>query len=175
VNCIIMAGGKGTRFGSPAKFLSKVCGESIVERLLKQLESVCCHIMLALSKYTIMNVKNICGNYEVDCLESSGEDYVKDLATILSAYIKPPVLVLAADIVIKNSEILVKFVEKAMTEPVEVVTAVINRSGGVEPLGLSLFKSSGGSWRNIALSPSLVTDVDSVNDLRLAEKVCESV
>ncbi len=176
VQCIVMAGGRGTRFGSPTKFLRKVCGESIIERLLKQLESVCSHILVTLSKYTIAESKSLCNSYEVDCVELSGGGYVEDLTTSLSMCIKPPVLVLAADIVARNSIVIAKFVKRALAEHASVVTAVVNKGNGVEhAVGLSLFKAlGGGDWTNIALPPNLIMDVDDVKDIEHAKRVCAS-
>ena len=174
VRCIIMAGGQGNRFGSPTKFLQRVCGEIIIVRLLKQLRAICSHVLLVLSKHTLSELKSLCSNYEIDCIELCGENYVKDLAIILDAYIKLPALVLAADIVARESKVIAKFVEEALSEPAEVVTAVTSRNGGAEPIGLSLFKAPTGSWRNIVLPPNLITDIDEVKDLKQAEKVCSN-
>jgi GTP:adenosylcobinamide-phosphate guanylyltransferase len=172
VPCIVMAGGKGSRFGSPAKFLSEVCGESVLLRLLKQLRETCTHILIAASHHSIAYLKNVCRDSHIDCIELTGRDYVQDLSLALDIYRRFPVLVVTADLVVRGVDVIRNFIGVAIAKNVNVATGVVIRGERLEPVGLSLFKAPAGSEIWIPLPSDSVTDVDTPEDLSYAEKVC---
>ncbi len=165
IPCIIMAGGRGTRFGSPLKFLSHICGKSVLEKLLMDSEIVCRYIVLALSK-TTLRIKHICTDkYSIiDCIETSGEDFIRDL-TLLLDILPKPLLMIAADVYISDNKILIDFVNRALKTSEDIVTLTID-DNGEKLVGITLFKKPHGSWRNIIYSKNSVIDIDKVDDLK---------
>jgi len=169
--CLVMAGGRGERFGSPCKFLEEVCGERILSRLLRQLREVCYQVLVALSPHTANCAGEVCG--EVPCIALPGKGYAEDLSLVLPA-LRKPTLVAAADLV-TTGRTLLEFAEvsaKLSGSSIGVVTAVVQGNQGEEPVGLALFLKDGGTWVNVRLSGSLM-DVDTREDLETANRVCE--
>ncbi len=170
--CLVMAGGRGERFGDPCKFMEEVCGERIILRLLSQLREVCPWVVVALSPYTISCAREVCE--EVLCVALPGLGYVEDLTLILPA-LKKPTLVVAADLVVAGRALLdfINLSSRLTGEGVSVVTAVVPGDRGEEPVGLALFLDNGGRWADVALSEDL-KDVDTREDLRAVSRACES-
>ncbi|MEM0318979.1 MAG: NTP transferase domain-containing protein [Fervidicoccaceae archaeon] len=173
VICVVMAGGEGRRFGNPEKFMEKVCGEPILSRLVKQLERLCVHIVLALSHRT----EEVCSAFgdelAISCVELPGRDYVEDLGMVVRALPKP-LLVAAADLVI-SYESLLGFVEIALELRTSIVTAEAVGDGSPSLLGLSLFHEERGEWVNVLLDGRSAVDVDERDDLERAERVCRQL
>lgn len=173
VLCIILAGGRGSRFGSPLKFLSSICGKPLLERLVESMEIVCRHILIALSKRTL-NASYICRSSIVDCIETSGEGFVEDLSLLLDIFPKP-LLTIAADIYIPHRNILTDFLKNAVESEEDITTlTMIDKSGYEEPIGIALFKKARGSWRNVRYPQGSMVDVDGVDDLESARRLCQS-
>lgn len=170
VDCIIMAGGKGSRLGGVAKPLLKVCGKPMILSVLEAAERVCRRILLVYSRYT-RGLEVICRSSVaagLECMEGSGEGYVADLKRALEI-VKPPVLVLPADMPFLTWEYLEDFLVKAMLAP----RAVVNLVTGRGPTGVSLFKDYGGPWWDLELpSVPAFIDVDTPEDLEEAERNC---
>lgn len=171
--CLVMAGGRGERFGNPCKFMEEVCGERILPRLLKSLKEVCPWIIVALSPYTLSCAREVCE--EVLCVALPGLGYVEDLTAILPA-LRKPTLVAAADLVVAARALLefVNLSSRLTGKGVSVVTAVVPGSSGEEPVGLALFFDNGGRWANLMLSEGL-KDVDTEEDLGAVNRACESL
>ncbi|MCS7112148.1 MAG: NTP transferase domain-containing protein [Ignisphaera sp.] len=169
--CVILAGGRGSRFGSPLKFLTHVCGKPLIEKLLTDIEIVCRYTVIALSKRTLDAV-HVCKNkhYIAECVETSGEDLVHDLALLLEMFPKP-LLVVGADIYMTNNKILIDFIDRALKTEENVVTLVVNNDGE-KLVGITLFKKSYGSWRNITYPKNSVMDIDDYDDLKRVEREC---
>ena len=173
VLCLILAGGRGSRFGSPLKFLSNICGKPILERLVEDIDVVCQHILIALSKRTL-NASYICRGSLVDCIETPGESFVEDLSLLLDALPKP-ILAVAADIYIPYKGILVDFLKSAIESEKDITTlTTIDKNGCEELIGIALFKKASGSWKNVQYPQDSIVDVDEASDLEKARHLCES-
>lgn len=171
VVCIILAGGKGSRFGSPLKFLSNICGEPLIEKLLNDIGMLCKYVVMALSRRTL-KASYICTTYFfTDCIETSGEDFVEDLIFLLDALPKP-LFMIAADVYVKHKEILVDFLRRAFEAEEDVITLTIDGNDQEELVGITLFKKNRGSWRNISYPKNSIIDVDKVSDLETVRSVC---
>ncbi|MCS7099536.1 MAG: NTP transferase domain-containing protein [Sulfolobales archaeon] len=171
VTCLLLAGGAGTRFGDPAKFLRDLCGESIASRLIRQLEELCEYVVIALSHRTIDRARALCENPRALCVELPGSGYVDDLSLALRSLPKP-VLTVAADVVARDS-VIRNFLENALLRSVDVVTAVVEDSPGWQnPVGLALFNREEGSWDTVVLDAGDVVDVDTEEDLEKAGRFC---
>lgn len=172
VTCLLLAGGAGTRFSDPAKFLRELCGESIAGRLVRQLEELCEYVVIALSYRTIGRARALCENPRALCVELPGSGYVDDLNLALRSLPKP-VLAVAADVVARDGAIR-NFLESAKLRSVDVVTAVVeDRPGQQNPVGLALFNREEGSWDTVVLDSDDVVDVDTREDLEKAGRLCE--
>ena len=170
--CLVMAGGRGERFGNPCKFMEEVCGEGILPRLLKQLKEVCLWVVVALSPHTLSCAREVCS--EVHCLALPGSGYVEDLSLAIPM-VRKPTLVVAADLVV-GGQTLREFVNRSsevVGRGVSVVTAVTSREGGEELIGLALFFDDGGPWENISLTGD-ARDVDTRKDLEATRRACSS-
>lgn len=172
VVCIILAGGKGSRFGSPLKFLSNICGKPLIEKLLNDIEMLCEHVVIALSKKTL-RASYICTTnkyFFTDCIETSGDDFVKDLILLLDAFPKP-LFMIAADVYVQHKEILVDFLRRALEAQEDIVTLTID-DNYEKLVGITFFKKNYGSWKNISYPKNSVIDVDKVSELEIVRRLC---
>lgn len=169
VFCLILAGGRGSRFGSPLKFLTSVCGKPIIEKLVEDIETICQYIVLALSKRTLAAAYLCRDMHSIECVETSGEDLVNDLTLLLDVFPKP-LLVLGADIHLSSNQILLDFITRALKAKEDVITLVVGESEKL--VGVALFKKSYGSWINIPYPGDSVIDIDSYDDLKRVEYRC---
>lgn len=163
--CIILAGGKGSRLRTALKFLINICGKPLLIELINDLKNICKYIVIALSKRTT-RVSHICReDYLLDCIETSGEDYVKDLDTLLKIFPKP-LLVTAADIYVIYKNVLEDFIRRAIEMREDIITLALNVNGTEKLVGIALFKNAQGSWRNISYPESYLLDIDDFDDLK---------
>jgi len=163
-----MAGGRSSRFGGQ-KLVAEVCGGPLIDHSLTASEELCSYTVIAVSRRTVEDLKSRCSKHLAECVETSGRDYVDDLAFALAA-LRKPVLVIPGDAVFKDVNVLRRFVEEAFRLNVDVVTMVV---GGLGPVGVSFFKSDGGSWVDIVVNPGDVVDVDTRETVPVAEDVCK--
>ena len=170
IECIVMAGGRGTRLGAPEKPMVEVCGEPMIVRVLRQLASVCGRIIVVYSRFT-PSVGELCRSppVPVECVRGWGS-YVEDLKAALSLA-SPPVLVAPADMPFLNAYRLEDFMAKALLDP----NPIVNLSArGRGPTGLSLFKEAWGSWSTVEDGGCWTLDVDTPEDLEKARSLCGS-
>lgn len=170
VDCIVMAGGRGSRLGGVEKPLLEVCGKPMLARILETAGSICRRVLLVYSRHT-RGLELICRSSAfmgLECVEGSGEGYAMDLREALTV-IQPPVLVLPADMPHITREYLEDFLVKAMASPGTIVNLVTGRG----PTGISLFKGYIGQWWDIEYpdTPALF-DIDTPHDLKEAEEAC---
>jgi len=166
--CLVMAGGRSSRFGS-RKLVEEVCSRPLIDHSLTASEKLCSYTVIAVSRHTSEDLKSRCRRPLTECIETSGRDYVDDLAFALAA-LRKPVLVLPGDVVFKDVNVLRRFIEEAFGLNVDVVTMVVN---GLGPVGVSLFRSEGGSWADIVVNLGDVVDVDTREMVPVAEDVCK--
>ncbi len=173
--CLVMAGGRGSRYGSPEKIVLNVCGKKLIGYVIDVIRPLCRDIVLAISRntYKIPEVRNLCIEGDIDCVETSGMGYVEDLSLLLCS-IRKPILVMPADIIIRRG-VVEDFVERAMKMNEDVITMAIEGNGVEEPIGIGLFNSCGGNWANIVYSPKSAVDIDTRNDLEIAESMCRDM
>jgi len=170
LTCLIMAGGKSSRFGSQ-KLAAEVCGRPLLEHSLRASREFCSCTIIAVSEKTVEALEEKCSGELAECIEMGGHDYVEDLSFALSALRKKPVLVLPGDAVFRDIGVLERFVEEALRKDADVVTMIVK---GLGPVGVSLFKTEGGSWADLLVHKEDVVDVDFPGDLEAAEDVCRS-
>ncbi len=165
--CAVMAGGRGSRMGGVVKPALRVCGKPLIEHTLSTLSGLCSLVVVALSPYTRAALRDYCRLASVECIETSGSGYVRDLSTVLRVVRVRPLLVAPADAVV-DDEGLRGTVSRAASLEASLVTLV---SGG-EPTGFTIFRGDGGDWVNVELP--CYRDIDEPGDLVEAEKLCAS-
>ncbi|PUA33991.1 MAG: hypothetical protein B7O98_00840 [Zestosphaera tikiterensis] len=170
--CLIMAGGRGSRYGSPSKVVVNVCGKPLIEHVIDVVKPLCGCVVIAISKHTsgFAVITKLCSRLYVECVETLGEDYVEDLSLLIYSLPKPT-LVVSGDVFTYTS-VIEDFTVKALKTDGDVVTMTILKNGVEELIGISLFKGCGGSWSNIAYDSSKAIDVDTPSDLEIVERLC---
>lgn len=172
VRVIIMAGGKGSRFGGPHKLVANVCGWRIIERMIRVASSIG-RPVIAVSPHTRGYLAEICAEYI--CIETRGAGYPEDLSEALSK-VGRPALILPGDTPFISMDILADFIRRAINAPEPVATLRVCRDSVCEAIGISFAKAGGWGWTNIdyRYSPELM-DIDTREDLLRAEEICGSM
>ncbi len=111
INLLIMAGGTGSRMNLSDKGLLMIRGETIVERNLKLLENIAGNIYIAVSPNTEKTESFF--KDKATIIKTSGKDYSIDVGVALDAINSYPILVLPADMYIKDSGVLENIVRMA--------------------------------------------------------------
>lgn len=165
LDCIVMAGGRGSRMGGTVKPLLEICGKPLILRVIEALQDLCKRIIVVYSIYT-KSVENLCKEAlgPIKCIEGTG-DYIKDLNLALSLA-SLPVLVVPSDIPFLESRVLKDFITKALMTPEPIVNLVDVHRG---PVGITLFKEFQGSWTDVIVDGgSTLLDVDTWDDYKEA-------
>ena len=109
VIALVMAGGKATRMKSSCeKPLVKVCGKSMIERVIHALRGskYIDDIVVATSMFTPKTAEKMQAN-SVKVVETSGEDYHTDMQrAIKECVLFTPVLVISADLPLITKELI---------------------------------------------------------------------
>ena len=94
---LIMAGGRGTRFGDPEKCMHNVKGKSILENLIDSLRTLSDFITVST---TLKHHKTIefCRFKLISAIITEGDDYTDDLWHSIVKINRVPVVVLGSDI-----------------------------------------------------------------------------
>ncbi len=169
---IIMAGGVGSRFGGPHKLVAEVCGERLIERVVRIASSIGEPIVVV-SPHTKKYLEGICARHR--CIETRGAGYPEDLYEALSK-VGRPVLILPGDMPFISADILVDFVRRALKATEPIATMRVCRNNVCEAIGVSFAKATGWGWVDIdyIYSPELM-DIDTLEDLLRAEEICGSM
>jgi len=155
---IILAGGRGERFGDPEKCLAPVCGVPLLFRVAGALAQVVDKVYVATTPRH-KRVAEAAARWGIDVIHTPGLGYEQDFAR-LAAY--APAVVAACDI----ADLTPSHVLKLMTAEV-FATAT---SGG-EYVGLSYLPTPDLSrWVDVEVGP--LRDVDTRGDLAEAERLC---
>ncbi len=172
-----MAGGKGSRIGYPEKGLLKICGETIIERIIKVVSYFSKRIFVCVSKNTprLRSYLELLGNVEL--IEGSGNDYVFDLTEALKLIDEYPILVSPSDMPFLSYRTVKLLINESKRDPAAIINLWISKSCEKYrkrgPTGLSLFNALGTPWRNLeaCIYPDLL-DIDTFEDVEEARKVC---
>ena len=138
---IIMAGGKGTRFGRPDKTLVEVKGETLLERLMSQVSEFSGNIFVCSSNNS-PTVVEVSRKKEYKLLMEPGNNFVEAVRTCLTSINKFPCLVLPGDIFLGDARVLSKFIDFFTSSPADLVTLIHNSM----PLGISIYRKLPGAW-----------------------------
>lgn len=168
IRAVIMAGGRGSRFGGPHKPLARVCGRPMILWIASAAARLG-EVVIATSPRTSGLLERICRLYR--CVETSGRGYAEDLAEVLEK-IPPPVLILPADMPFITAKTLEEFAHRALAEQAQLVTLRRCLGSLCEPAGISLFKGPPPSpaaewqWANIDIPfTHELLDIDTPNSV----------
>jgi GTP:adenosylcobinamide-phosphate guanylyltransferase len=155
---IILAGGRGERFGDPEKCLAPVCGVPLLFRVAGALAQVVDKLYVATTPRH-KRVAEAAARWGIDVIHTPGLGYEQDFAR-LAAY--APAVVTACDIADLTPSHVLK-----LTAAEVFATAT---SGG-EYVGLSYLPTPDLSrWVEVEVGP--LRDVDTRGDLEEAERLC---
>lgn len=167
---VVMAGGRGSRLGGAEKAMLDICGSPLIERVIKPLSN---HKIIIAVSPNAPNTIRWCMRHELDTVMTSGDDYSLDLG-VLMRIIRKPFLVMPVDLPFIYEAVL-KFEERAMHLDASIITLLVHRNGGEEPIGISLIKGEGTDWINIVMDESIeLMDIDYPSDLKRAINKCKS-
>ncbi len=122
---IIMAGGKGTRFGRPDKTLVEVGGKTLLERLMSQVSEFSANIFVCSSNNS-PTVVEVSKEKEYKLLMEPGNNFVEAVRTCLASINKFPCLVLPGDVFLGDARVLGEFIDFYTTSSAELVTMIHN-------------------------------------------------
>lgn len=168
---IIMAGGAGSRYGGPHKLVARICGDRVIDRVIR-ISLAIGDPVIVLSSYTRGYLTEICGKYR--CIETGGAGYPQDLLEALSIVGRPAVI-LPGDLPFISLDTLLDFIERAFSYSEPIVTMRACRDDVCEAVGVSLAKDHGWGWANIDyIYTHELVDIDTQEDLLRAEEICGS-
>lgn len=114
VQALVMAGGKGTRMGSPEeKPLIKVCGKPVIEYVLEALKNAkkIDTVYVAVTERTPKTAKHM-EKFGAKIVMTPGKDYVSDMGYATQALKLGKFLAIAADLPLITGEVLDRIVER---------------------------------------------------------------
>jgi adenosylcobinamide-phosphate guanylyltransferase len=168
-----MAGGRGSRFGSALKPFLRVCGRTVLERVVAVARRVSERVVVALSPYTLPAATGLCPGLNVDaCIELPGSGYPHDMRLAAEIVKARPLLFLPADTPFLDPRKLEGFIEEALATGAGLVTL---EAGDRGPLGISLLAGGFEPWTSIRKpwGPDLL-NINTPKDLAEAERLCRA-
>jgi GTP:adenosylcobinamide-phosphate guanylyltransferase len=108
---LIMAGGSGTRMNFSDKGLLMVKGETLITRNINMFRHDFKPIYIAISTRTVMTEKYFRDKEKL--IETTGEDYTKDISLALKEISMYPLLVLPSDVFIRSADVILNFLDFA--------------------------------------------------------------
>ena len=167
---LIMAGGKGKRFGDPFKFLRSVEGISIIDRLIAFIRALTDQIYICTGKDEFGQISEICRRHRLRAILTDGSGYAPDLMYSLSSIDSFPVLVSGADVCIIDPQ----KVRIGITEALRWGHESVSIFCGNEATGISVILRKPRhhdplSYVNMEIDDGSVVNVNRIEDLERAE------
>jgi len=171
---LVMAGGKGSRFGSSVKPFLRVCEKSSFLNVIEEALKLSNVIFIAVSNYTASYVKK-----EIDkskhkghilIIYTPGKGYAIDISLALRIIRERPLLVLPADYPFLTEKTIEKFLRLSLTYKEPIISLV--RNGNFT--GISLFKKYNYEhWKNINIDGGKeFLNINTPEDLLKARSMC---
>ncbi|PYB67622.1 hypothetical protein DMB44_08255 [Thermoplasma sp. Kam2015] len=159
MNCLIIAGGMGTRIGDPEKAIIEIGGETILERSVRCLRCICdaWHAMIDPS---MQRTKRMLRSLGISVMEKERGGYIEDLNYALGIIGKFPILVAPGDLYIIRCRDILERIRYSITLDED----VISFTDDGKFTGLSLFNDFGGSYINVDIS-GYAMNVNTPDDL----------
>jgi len=168
---LIMAGGKGKRFGSSMKPFVEICKKPMIFNIIDKTIKIFRFTIIAVSP----NVENFLyilkNNYkEVMLIYTTGIDYSIDIGIILNAIKKRPIMIFPSDIPNITDE-TIKYIIKS-TENIKNDIITITDSHG-NPIGISIIKGHNlNNWTNYSLDNKNLLNINTIEDYEKAKMIC---
>lgn len=188
---VVMAGGLGSRLGYVCKPLLKICNKPLIQYIIEKISDLG-QVYVAISS-RFRELKKWCVENGVECIVTSGEDYVKDLNYILKT-MNVPTLVLPSDVPFIKKKTLRLFISIAQEVESDIAELVFLLDDYVEimgekpditvndtyvPSGVSFFKRVPKgyeelSWKGIIYPYSLeFLNINTSWHLKLGQDMCK--
>ena len=167
---IIMAGGKGKRFGSSFKPFTELCGKPMIFNIIDKTRKLFKFNIIAISE-NVENFLYIIKNKYKDILlvYTTGIDYSIDLKILLDVIKNRPIMVFPSDIPFIKDNMIEEIILSAKEMDIDLIT-VLNKQG--EPIGISIIKGNNlNRWTNLKLNENLI-NINTINDLNNAKVIC---
>ena len=163
---IIMAGGKGPRFGRPDKALVEVKGATLLERLVSQASQFSGNVYVCSSSNS-PTVVEACRTREYKFIEEPGNNFVEAVRTCLGSVNKFPSLVLPGDIFLNDTRAIGELIDFYTASPVDLVTLIHDSV----PLGISIYRKLPGagevlSHENYNCNENMIFNVNTEADYK---------
>ncbi|MEM2633880.1 MAG: NTP transferase domain-containing protein [Nitrososphaerales archaeon] len=194
---LIMAGGKSSRMGGlNEKPLIKICGKSMLERVIEAVKGVksVSKIVIAVSKYT-PKTREEATRLSIEIIDTSGEDYVFDMQYAIKKLQAKYVLVLNSDLPFLNSALINEIITHYMecgkpTLMVAVPSKKLEELGfktslkitingyEIAPVGINLLDGSQIDKGELEQEVMIINNVkpllniNTIEDLELIKKIC---
>ncbi|MHB1471935.1 MAG: NTP transferase domain-containing protein [Thermoplasmataceae archaeon] len=134
VHFLIMAGGKGTRFGDAEKCMSTVNGTTILGHLLNQISAISQTLTVST---TVRHLKTseFCISRRIPVIYTAGDDYVEDLIKSLIEINRVPTVVLGSDTYFTDLPYFIKMIESSLKKEKMIIEFLQHKT----MTGISLF------------------------------------
>jgi len=196
VIALIMAGGRGTRTGLPEeKPLVKIAGKPMIDRVIEAVRNAknVDDLIVAVSKHTPKTAQRL-GRSKVKVVKTPGKDYIFDMQyAIRTCRLFTPVLVISADLPLITAELIDEIIEyyRQHDKPALSVMAPIgiykrlgitptytvrHKARELVPSGVNILDGRHIKEQELKEEilvidrPELAINVNSLNEVRLAEK-----
>ena len=189
---LIMAGGRGSRLGFIEKPLLKICNFIVIERISSIAKRLSKIVLITVSKNT-PKLKQWCIENNVDCIYTSGVDYVLDLQFSINVIRKRPLLILPGDLPFLNESTLIEFIVMSLVQNSSIITLCVDKDFYTQfynfdsldsslkdfeciPVGISLIKGFDEDWTNVIINrfPDFL-NLNTSQDLEFAKRICEKM
>ncbi|GEM_PF-5019855 len=165
---VILAGGKGSRFGNHEKCLIRICDRAIIEHVINVVEEFCSRIIVATS-LRHSGIIRFCRENNIDFLITTGRDLCYDMCMIVNVTRDRPLIFFPCDIVIARDVVRQVFNIALSAEP-DVCITFVDENGKFTGISVVTYDRCvfgvDFRWRNVKLCGQ-VYDVDTIEDVIL--------
>ncbi|MCE4607708.1 MAG: NTP transferase domain-containing protein [Caldisphaeraceae archaeon] len=171
---LIMAGGKGSRFGSSVKPFLRVCEKSPILNVIEEALKLSNIAFIAVSDYTTSYAKEAIDKSKYSghilMIYTPGKGYAIDISLALGVIRERPLLVLPADYPFLTEKTIEKFLRLSLAYDEPVISLAQNGNF----TGISLFKGhSYERWKSINIDGGKeFLNINTPEDLSKARSMC---
>lgn len=166
---IIMAGGKGERFGSKKKPFVDLCGKPLMFNMIDNIRNLFNFIIIAVSDNVKDYINLIKQRKDILILYTTGLDYSIDLGLILRIIKRRPIMIFPSDIPFLKENAITKIMKLAENIDKDLITIINNEK---KPLGISVVKGDNlDKWDNLEIDEKFV-NINTLKDYYKAKEMC---
>ncbi|MGC8572475.1 MAG: hypothetical protein C0171_03450 [Caldisphaera sp.] len=168
---LIMAGGKGKRFGSSMKPFVEICGKPMIFNIINKTRKIFKFTIIAVSANVESFLHILKNKYkDVMLIYTTGIDYSIDIGIILDIIKERPIMIFPSDMP-NITEETIKYVIKSTEDIKEDIITITDIHGN--PIGISIVKGYNlKKWTNFALDNKNILNINTVEDFEKAKMMC---